>query len=163
MVRSGIVAFAFGTPSSIQSNVRIASMAVQRVRLHSGLVYTQRDVPLDPDIPVVFTPEESGSPPPTLRICRGAVRWARQEKLDELWIAAAGPHLWRCRRDLLRAIDEVGIDLAVRICQESGSNAGSEWYCEDSTQSRTRSVSAWWTRELLLRCLPFWLYQRVAS
>lgn len=72
-MKTGIVAFSFGAPDTIVANRQIAEIASKEARELKGRVYTQRDVCVGKDIQVEYTKEESGIPPPTLRIARGAV------------------------------------------------------------------------------------------
>ena len=104
-----------------------------------------------------------GEPPPTLRVCRGAVRWAMRLGLDELWIVCAKPHLWRCERDLKYAVSEAKAQIAVRICEEVEQYPEDEWFCSDSTQERTQSREAWDKRERIIKIMPFFVYKLVAS
>ncbi len=160
----GVVAFAFGAPKTIRSNRRIAKIAFKNARKFNGLVYTQLDICVDEGIPVEYTKEEPGNPPPTLRIARGAVQWAKKRGLKVLLIVAAQPHLWRCERDLIRAIKEAGAQIAVRVCfKEIKRYPEDSWYCPDSTQPRTRSPKSWWGRERILQLMPFFFYKLVAS
>lgn len=160
----GIVAFGFGVPSTIYSNCCIAQIASQKARELNVPVYTQLDVRVERGIEVKYINEELGNPPPTLRIARGAVQWAKKRGLKVLLIVAAQPHLWRCERDLIRAIKEAGAQIAVRVCfKEIKRYPEDSWYCPDSTQPRTRSPKSWWGRERILQLMPFFFYKLVAS
>lgn len=163
MAREGVVAFAFGVPATILSNRRIAEIASKKARELNAPVYTQRDVQIESGIAVKFIEEKSGEPPPTLRIARGAVRWAKKKGISELWIVAAAPHLWRCKRDLSRAVSEMKSIICVRVCNEITQYSESSWYCLDSMQARTRSAEDWWKRERILHKLPFFFYKLIAS
>jgi hypothetical protein len=157
--KSAVVAFAFGVPHSIRSNQRIADMARD-----SPLIYTQRDIRIkNPVGRVDYTEEKEGEPPPTLRIARGAVQWAMNLGITELWIACALPHLWRCRRDLEYAIEEAGGEITVWICEEVMEYPMSSWFCPDSTQPRTGSQKAWVKRERILWRMPMVIYKLIAS
>ena len=161
----GVVAFAFGVPDTIRSNYHIAQIASQKARKLNALVYTQADVKLEPGIIVFLTPEEPGNPPPTLRIARGAVRWAKHpdNRIVEIWVVAAKPHVWRCERDLRQAVREAGGGIVVRVCKEIEQIPEDEWFCPDSTQERTRSREAWNKRERVLKLMPFFIYKHIAS
>ena len=163
MKTAGVVAFAFGIPSTITSNQRIAQIASQRARELSGRVYTQLDIRVEEGIPVEYTKEEPGNPSPTLRIARGAVQWAKRHRLTELWVVAAKPHLWRALRDVQRAVREDGARIEVRVCKEVEQYPEDSWFCPDSTQDRVRSREVWDKRERILKLMPFFLYKRVAS
>jgi hypothetical protein len=160
----GIIAFAFGVPDTILSNRRIAEIASRKAKELKAPVYTQLDVHIQPDeIEIEYTDEKPGNPPPTLRIARGAVRWAKRLGLRELWISAAKPQLWRCLRDIEQAVREAGIQIKVRAFKEIEQYSEDEWFCPDSTQERTRSREVWDKRERILKLMPFFLYKRVAS
>lgn len=159
----GIVAFAFGVPETIRSNQRIARITLQKARELNAPVYTQIDVRVWPGVEVKYTNEEPGNPPPTLRIARSAVQWAKQQRLIELWVVAAKPHLWRCVRDLTQSVREAGMQIAIRVCKEIEQFPEDEWFCSDSTQPRTRSRKDWQGRERILKLMPFFIYKRVAS
>ena len=159
----GVVAFAFGAPKTIRSNRRIAKIAFKNARKFNGLVYTQLDICVDEGIPVEYTKEEPGNPPPTLRIARGAVQWAKRNRLTKLLVVAAEPHLWRALRDVRQAVREDGVRIEVRVCEEIEQYPKDSWFCLDSTQERVRSWKAWNKREIILQLMPFFFYKLVAS
>jgi hypothetical protein len=78
-----------------------------------------------------------------------------------LYVACAYPHLWRCRRDLKLAIKEKKANIEIRIRPEALKKKG--WFCKDCTQSRTKTKSNWYFRELILMIMPVWLYKKIAS
>ena len=101
-MKAGVVAFAFGANWDICSNLRIAEIAREKeLRLRSNgasvSIFTQYDVCLEG---ADHASENDHDPPPTLRIAREAIRWAKERGLKELWIVAAKPHLWRACRDM---------------------------------------------------------------
>ncbi len=163
MKKSGVLAQAFGVPSSILSNRLIAEMASKKARSLKCPVFTQADIRVDEGIEVIYCTEEPGNPPPTLRICREAVQWAQKNGIGELWIACAQPHLRRVMRDLEYAIREAKVSITVRVCEKIYHHPEEKWYCPDSTQSRTRSEKEWKKRERILRWMPMFLYKLVAS
>lgn len=162
-MRAAVVAFAFGTPSTIRPNTRIASITARKARELQAPVYTQADIALEPGVETVQIDEKDGKPPPTLRIARGAARWAKARRLTELWVVAAKPHLWRAERDLREAVQEVGGGITIRVPDEIRNSPSHEWFCCDSEQERTRSASAWKKRECILRIMPFSLYKLIAG
>lgn len=165
MHKAGIVTFAFGVPNTIRSNQWLVQITRAKARQLSAPVYTQEDFGVDPQpgLFITYTEEERGKPPPTLRIARGAVQWAKQRQITELWIVAARPHLKRCIRDLKYAVTEDKADITVRVSQGIFMFPAAEWFCPDSTQPRTRSRKDWLPRELVLANAPMWLYKKVAS
>ncbi len=162
-VKAGVVAFAFGAPANIRSNVRLAEIATKKACELDAAIFTQRDVWIVLGTEVEHADEQSGNPPPTLRIARGAVRWAMTMGISELFVAAAEPHLQRCLRDLRYAVQEAGLSIPVWPCKVIYSYLEEEWFCLDSTQKRTQSKEAWEKRERILRCMPMFLYKIVAS
>ena len=159
------MAFAFGVPSTIRSNQLIAEIAEKKAKELEAPIYTQCDIDIKSNdvIQVTNTPEESGSPPSTLRMARGAVSWAEELGLEELWIAAAEPHLWRCERDLLYAVGEASSQIDVCVCEDIRKYPEDVWYCPESEQKRTRSAKDWWKREGKLKKMPMFVYKRVAK
>lgn len=163
MKTTGIVAFAFGAPADILSNRRIARIAEEKARELGAPVYTQLDIRVEPKIEVEYTDEQCGNPPPTLRIARGAIQWAKRRGFRELQIVAAKPHLWRCLRDLKYVIREIEAQIEVCVCREIERFPEDGWFCPNSTQGRTHSRRAWDRRERILIHMPFFLYKLIAS
>lgn len=163
MQTTGVVAFAFGVPETILSNRRIAEIASKKARELNGRVYTQLDIRVEEGIPVEYTREETGNPPPTLRIARGAVQWAKRHGFTELWVVAAKPHLWRAMRDVQEAVLEDEAQIEVCVCEEIEQYPEDSWFCSDSTQGRVCSREAWNKRERIIKLMPFFVYKRVAN
>ncbi len=165
MKKAGIVAFAFGTPHTTGSNQGIAHIASQNSKKLGAAIYTQLDVRIGPEIKDVEYVENDrfGNPPPTLRVARGAVLWAKKREFTDLWIVAARPHLWQVVRDIKRAMRELEMKIIFHICEEVWRYLEDEWFCPDSTQAHTRSQKKWRVREFILRIMPFFIYKRVAG
>ncbi|MFA5051073.1 MAG: hypothetical protein WC499_03090 [Patescibacteria group bacterium] len=162
--KSGIVAFAFGTPFTISSNKEISRIASQKALELEVPVFTQLDIRVEPEVHVEYIGGEFNDPPPTLRIARAAVKWAKEKEIKNLLIVAAKPHLWRCKRDLVQAILEAEAKIEVWVCDEEiNSYPEDSWFCPDSTQERVRSRKLWNKRERILNFLPFFLYKLVAK
>lgn len=162
MKMAGIVAFAFGAPSTILSNRRIAEIASRKAHGLERLVYTQLDIRVDSSVLVDYTWEKPGSPPSTLRMARGAVKWAKRYGLDRLWVAAAKPLLWRALRDLWQVVRESEEQIEVCVCEEIERYPEDSWFCPDSTQGRVRSREEWDKREKIIKRMPFFIYRIVA-
>jgi len=162
----GIIAFAFGMLETILSNQRIAQITLQKVRELNASVYTQLDIAyiLVPEIvDIQSIRNDEFGPPPTLRIARGAIQWAKRRKITELWIVAAEPHLWRALRDVQQAVREAEEYIEVRICEEIKQYPRGSWFCLNSAQKRTRSWWNWHKRELIFKFMPFFIYKRIAG
>lgn len=167
MKRIGIVAFGFGSAASISSQ-RIAAIALRRARLFDAPIYTQTDVPipLEQGLEINYILDEKpGKPPPTMRIARAAVSWARREGFKELYLIAAVPHLWRAERDTRRALREIDAEMKIHVCEEVYRYPQHSWFCPGrrKEQMRVRSRFVWCLREATLKLMPFWLYKIVAS
>ena len=162
--KSLIIAFAFGAPANIRSNERIAEIASQKASRLNALIYTQEDVPIkNKKFTVVRISQKREDLPPTLRIARGAVLWAKEHGVKELWIVAAPPHLPRVLRDLKEALKESETKRKIKTCQEVAIYSEEEWFCKDSTQKRTQSLKNWERRERTITGLPFFIYKRIAN
>ena len=159
MKKAGIVAFGFGCPDIILSNVYIAIVAREKAWELKAPIYTQKDVCIQSDdLLIKYTEEQVGNPPPTLRIARGAVCWAKNQGIEEIWIVAAEPHLWRCIRDIKYAVKEIGIQISVKVCTAIH-EFPTGWFCPDSKQKHTRSRKEWEKREKILQKMPMFLYK----
>ncbi len=164
MEKAGIVAFAFGMPSTISSNQHILEIA-SRVALSKNVpVYTQPDVGIfSPLVDVTYIQERPNKPSPTLRIARMAVQWAIERQMHLLWIVAAKPHLWRAERDMREAVREARADIAIGWCEDIDKFPERVWFCPESMQKRVRSRREWDKRENLLMRMPFFIYKRIAG
>lgn len=161
---AAIVAFAFGTPGTLRSNRHIAALASAKALAVQAPIYTQGDVlPLPAGLEVEMTAERPPERVPTLRIARGAVRFAQRRGVTALWLCAAKPHLRRCRRDLAYAIREVGAAMTVHEVEDPARHADAFWFCAGSTQADTRSAALWRLRDAVLMHLPMRLYASVAG
>lgn len=164
-MKIGILAFAFGTPSDIQSNRNLAKIASSAAKKFGAPVYTQNDIQILNGTHVEYTPQPEGEgPPPTLRIARRAMLWAKKLQLERLYIVCASPHERRCYRDSTYAADEAGLSISICVLPRTDYRINDdEWFCENSTQKRTQSKKNWNKRELLVRLMPFWLYKKIAA
>ena len=171
MLIPGVVALACGAPYSIRSNELIAQIAAKNAKEMEAPIYTQLDVQFTypqlkmskGKIEVTYTKEKPGKPPPTLRIARGAVQWAKENGLTCLFFACAAPRKERCRRDLEFAVKEAGMAMRIYICAELLYKKDADWFCTDSTDPRTRNRKGFMRREWLLFALPMFLYKFIAS
>ena len=168
MAKAGIVAFAFGVPANIRSNNLIAQIAANKALSLKAPVFTHLDIQFSKsDYGVIdverIKEEEPDYPPSTLQIARAAVDWARQRGIRELWIVAAVPHVWRCERDLKYAVSGVNASIKIQVCGEIKRHKDDLWFDPKSFQPRTRSSSKWWRREIILRILPMFLYERLTD
>lgn len=163
-MKSAVVAFAFGVPNTLRSNRCIAEMASRKAAALRIPIYTQHEViPVEPGVEVELTEEKHPERVPTLRIARGAVRWARRREIDEFWLCAAKPHLARCWRDLHFAIQESNAEIKVRAVQDTENHSNDFWFCSESMQADTRVRWRWQFRDAILMHMPMRLYSLIAS
>jgi len=164
--KTGIVAFAFGTPWTLKSNVKIGQIAGQKANEFNAEVYTQADIHIHPEYEAVveYTHEHWDHQPPTLRIARGAVQWAKSKEIRRILVVAAGPHLWRAVRDLKMAVREAHEKIEVHGCRRTINRYPDDiWFCPDSRQNWTRSQKEWDRRERIMMLMPFSIYRLVAK
>lgn len=162
-MKTGIVTYAFGVPSTTPPNRLLAEITCKAAEHHIAPVYTQQDIKLPDHVDVSYVEEQPGSPPPTLRIARRAMLWAREKQLTHLVVVAAGPHMWRALRDTRRAAIEAGLEIDIRQSSEVNAIPEESWFSEESVQQRVRTPKDWNGRERLLHLMPFWVYKRVVS
>ncbi len=161
---TGIVAFAFGSPESLAVNHHIARQAFAEAWHHKGVVFTQADVPMYGPFRIERAEETPGNPPSTMQLAHACARWAKENGLMEVRIVAAPPHMWRARRDVQRALREQGLHPEVVVCTWNQRRFPKEsWFSSASAQARTRSRTLFWAREILLRLMPFPLYQAITG
>lgn len=168
----GVVAFAFGMPSTVHSNILIADIARDVARNlgnhdHQILpVFTQTGVRIEAvgqlDIPVEYLEQSRRYTPTTLQVARGAVRWAMRRGITKIIVVAARPHLKRCMRDMSSTIHGVGAEIEVTYSRHVNMVPIEDWFCQDSLQPRTRSRRRWWIKESILKVVPFFIYKLIA-
>lgn len=160
-MKTGIIVFAFGQPSTISSNKYLADCAKQlAIRYGVKYVFTQRDISINSisNIINVKYVEENKEPPSTLFIAEKSLNWAKNLGLKKVMVIAAPPHADRCMRDLSKIYAGTEIKL---VLYQTAYNS-SLWYDHQSAQLRTRNKFFWWSRESILTAMPFWLYKKVA-
>lgn len=162
MRKGGIVAFAFGSPGTILPNKRIAQIATDQSKRLELPIYTQQDVLIEEDVSVERVAEKPGKPPSTLCIARGAIQWAIQNGISQLWVVAAKPHLYRAIRDLRCAAEESRVNMDLLACRDVHRYSENSWFSSESTQPRTQLRRKWERREGVLRMLPLFIYKIIA-
>ena len=168
--RTLVVGFAFATPASAFVNkvlrFRIEDLCARQDEGEQIFVFTQPD--LGTLLPYMLRTrtqmirEEEGKPSPTLRIAREAIAFALKYHITRIRIVAAGPHMWRCLRDMKMAMKEAETLLPL-VAEKFDTMSWSSWFHESSTQPRTKSPLAWLPRDILLRLMSWEMYKRKAS
>ncbi len=161
MKKIGIIAFAFGEPGTTEPNLIIAGFSSEDARKFHCAVYTEYDVWVEKDITVEYVEKEQKSPPSTLQIARGAIRWAKKNEISELRIVTAKPRLKRAMRDVKKAIQDAETSINVCACQGIQELSENIWYSPSSKQNKTRSPLSWKIAEAVLEKLPFFIYERI--
>lgn len=159
---SGIVAFGFGTPSTLRSNQILVGIVSEFARNSNMRVYTHRDIQPDNTLRVEYA-EETANTLTTLQLARSAIEWAKRNNITVLWVAAAEPHVWRCVRDLRCCARIANYDIRIAVFSEIKQQANHLWFSPESKQIHTRSRIVWYIRESILRLIPFSLYTRIVS
>ena len=165
-----VAAFAFGFPSTTKVNKHIAAIASRFARNNKcELVYTQKDIDPENDIRVERA-SEGEKPISTLRLARGAVAVATRLGVEEIWIAAAKPHVRRCKRDLEIAAKEARANIGIHVIPyDPNLPSIDSWFCRGSGQLRAQYSFIFWPREIffshIVSMFPplLWLYKRHAG
>lgn len=166
--RSAVVAFAFDSNPATPANGLIATIALEKAaQIGSREIFAQPFVPIlrfagAAAIKLEQTSEGRDNPLAIILVARQAIRWARLNQIQVLWISAAKPSMWRCRRDLMVAAREAGYVVEIKACEEAFT-AEMGWFFPQADQQRVRSWSRWALRELIIWLMPFWLYDRLSK
>lgn len=166
-----IIANGFGTPCALLSNRFIAYDAVSAARNHSNtIIFTQKDVEVERTeyfSSSMRVERIAADPSSTWKMNLEAAAFAKRNGISTIIVVGAWPrpfpHVWRCQRDILEALKQVGhgAEVVVRESRRKGDN--SIWLSRDSKQWWTRNALFWAFYEGILQHLPFWLYRRVTG
>lgn len=158
----GIVAFAFGMPAGIPSNLAISRITSLMASWHRLPVFTQKGlIRLGSGLDATYVAEKPSNPAPTLEIAFQCVDWAIQRKISTLWVVGAEPHLWRCTRDLRYAARKAGAKIAITVAPEVYEVPESILFCANSSQSFHRTRAQWKRNDWIMRNMPMFLYVHV--
>ena len=159
-MKKGIVAFAFGRDYNLNSNLQIAQIASDTALEQNIPVYTQPDVLLREGVEAEYIScQADEKQPSTLEMARQAIFWAKNQKINNLLVVAAKPHMKRCVRDLTHSAKKIGIKIKI----EQPKIPPLQWFYTESKQKHTRSFWQWWSREIILRLLPFHIYKYIIN
>lgn len=161
MKKTGVVAFAFGTPSSLPSNHMLGGIASMSAFRKGIPYYTQEDIPEVNPCTRTVHPQSGNNPPSTLLIARGVVAWAKELGIQRLLVVAAPRHIQRALRDLHKTALESGVSIELMSVDPKPQD-DFFWFSENSTQLRARFCTVWRVRDFILMNMPWWLYKIVA-
>lgn len=164
-----VLAFAFGAPSNLYYNTVICQRALYLANELNIALITQEDISAN-----IVKVKLSREPLPSLLVARhpqghylsalgvivyGLERWCDEHHFPksevDVYIVTAPLLIKRCVRDLIKEGFEhikTPFQNYPRTC----------WFDKNSTQPWTRSWWRWWLREIPLRLLPWWLYQKLS-
>src|SRR3990167_4706145 len=96
-LKQAIAALAFGVPAGLHSNKCVAMSASEQAKKLDGVpVFTQLGMEMHYNLPSVQVPgEHTGHWANTMQMAFAAVHWAKKNGVEELWVAAATPHMQR--------------------------------------------------------------------
>jgi hypothetical protein len=151
-----VLCFAFGVPSSTEPNRYLASHAGGWASVNRLPIVTQPDIAIiTPGVVVVMINPRPGRYLKSIDIALRFRTIARERGWRSVSLFAAPPHVWRCARDLRK--------LGFVVNHIHRPPRSTRWYDSRSTQIWTRWPFAWWIREVLLCCLPWFLYRRLSK
>jgi hypothetical protein len=146
-----ILALAFGSGQLI--NYPLKREVEKLSNLKGYPVYTQHDLgvilELNSGISLLMA-HQDGDHISSLAIIKQFAQVAKMNHWNSVKLIVAKQHLWRCSRDLKKVlssvyVQEIGVEMA---------------YLQD-LQPWVTSPLRWWTRELIIRVLPWSLYKRL--
>lgn len=161
-----VVALAFGVPAELLSNKCVAEVASKASeRLGNVPIFTQLNMQMHHGLPIEkVAGEYDGHWANTMQMARAAVAWAVREGIDELWLAAATPHVPRTLRDFRYVVKETRAPLTLFMCPEHRAYKRSDWFNTASDQKRTRSIVPWLMWDIpLTYIMPMRWYRRLTD
>jgi len=148
-----ILAMAFGV--SRQSNYSIKKVVEIVANRKGCLIFAQPDLgstlELNSEVSLVIACQFSENIS-SLAVIRQFAHFVKLNGWTNVTLIAARQQIWRCARDLRRLLPKVYIH---EIPVDTG-------YIPD-IQRRVTSPLIWWSRELVVRALPWPLYQRLCG
>lgn len=169
-----IFAFAFGSPENLISNHNIAERAKEIYYDYSQNIplMTQTDIAFSPLLYderknylknlwlLDFVGCHRNNHFSTLKLIKRFKEYAEINNWKKVLVIAAPMHSKRCVRDLKK----MGFDAYEdKYLREKYSMASIWWYHHKSTQFWTRSGLYWWPREIILRLLPWKIYEWISD
>jgi len=147
----GIVAFAFGPPDSIEPNQTLSIITTKKARELNARVYAQKDIKITAKgVKVDYVKQNNKKALSTLQVAEKTVEWIKKNNITNLYVMAAKPHLWRCKRDIGEILEREKINITIHTCFELIFKEN--WFYD------IRDEKEWIKREKIIKKMPFWLY-----
>lgn len=118
MKRQLVVAFPFGDPGTSKSNRMIANIGSDYARGKGCPIYVPIDVWADKHLWLIWADMEKGESPSILEIAQGAVKWALENRIEELWVVTTKSLIKTATENLEVEIRKAGCDITVYVCPE---------------------------------------------
>lgn len=164
-----IFAFAFGSPADLISNCNIAERAKNIFEDSEEIkpLLTQKDIvnafPLfykRRHRKIFIGDDHKTEYLSTLKLIKKFNKLAEENNWKKVLVIAAPMHATRCVRDLRK----MGFDAYEdKYLKEHYNMALIWWYHHNSAQFWTRSGLFWWSREIILRMLPWKIYEWISE
>jgi hypothetical protein len=156
----------FGFTQKGKANIYLAWTSLALARGYQIPIFTQKDVAVhlrDRDDNVnVFVADQENEHISTLALVKIFEREAKFYKWKNILLVAAPPHIRRCRRDLEKFGFNV-LTIENYIDLEEKNQKKIKWYNKTDPQFWARNPIIWWSREIILRIMPYWLYRKLAA
>ena len=152
---------AFGFTKEGEANEHIAIEAKGYSHRWGVPIFTQNDVARylsDVKQPVLIA-EENERYLSTLGIVLAFKKVAQQHRWKRVFVIAVPPHVWRCSRDLRK----MGFDVLDDRSYFKDAYRSSFWYNRKDPQLWVRGRIRWWSREIVLRLLPWNIYSKLTA
>lgn len=152
MAKTVILVLAYGVGGAINQPLK---REVEHLANKGYPVYTQHDLGVILELKLgvsLLMAHQPGDHISSLAIIEQFAQAAKVNNWKVVKLVAARQHLWRCARDLEKILPEVDID---KIPVETA-------YLPD-IQPWVTSPLRWWTRESIIRILPWRLYKRLCG
>lgn len=166
-----IFAFSFGSPEDLISNHNIAKRAKKIFEdcFKTKFLISQKDIifanpfkgclKMDKNkilINIYILDINMKGYPNTLKLINEFAELAKKNNWKKVLVIAAPMHAKRCVKDLRKMGFNAYEDKYLR---KQYNFSSIWWYNHNSTQTWTRSGLYWWSREIILRLLPWKIYE----
>jgi len=158
-----LITFAF-TENGL-ANYTLAEKSIEFARFNNLPMFTQEDISKKIECTSVkilnnhdqLYIRESDSYLSTLGLIHGLKKVAEERNWNNVVVAAAPVHCWRCVRDLRK------MGFHVLGCLNVGIRTNKYWFNDNDPQIWVRNSLFWYIRESILRLLPWRVYSKIAG